>query len=358
MSIRRSGHRLILCKWPAIRTSNISTLAFVVADPSTNEPSWGGYYSVSSGYRADEIQKLRSLGGEVLVSFGGAAGTELAAAITDVKALTNAYQSVIDQYDLTWIDFDIEGAWVADRDSIDRRSAAIRNLQDRAADEGRALEVWFTLPVLPTGLTNDGLYVITSALSHGVDIGGVNIMAMDYGDSAAPNPEGQMGEYAIQAASSLFQQMRAQYSAFGMQPTQDELWSKVGVTPMIGQNDVLSERFYLEDAQELLNFANANRLGMLSQWSTNRDAACATFGQLALHCSGVPQNPFEFSQTLNQFTGNEGPLLPALSIRDVSTMEGDNGASTIDFTIELSFASNQDVSVHYSTKRSNGHRPN
>ncbi len=278
------------------------TLAFVVADPATSEPSWGGYYSVDSGYRGDQIDALRDLGGEVLVSFGGAAGTPLAAAITDLDDLTQAYQDVVDQYELTWIDFDVEGSWVADEVSIDRRSQAIRNLQVQAAVDDRPLEVWFTLPVLPSGLTNDGLYVVESALSYGVDIGGVNIMAMDYGDSAAPNPEGQMGDYAIQAAQSLFAQMRGAYDAAGVQVTDAELWNLVGVTPMIGQNDVMSERFYLEDAEKLLDFADEVGMGFLSAWSANRDAPCETFGTLALTCSGVPQEPFEFSQTLRQFT--------------------------------------------------------
>ncbi len=291
------------------------TLAFVVADPATSEPSWGGYYSVDSGYRGDQIDALRDLGGEVLVSFGGAAGTPLAAAITDVDDLTQAYQAVVDQYELTWIDFDVEGSWVADEVSIDRRSQAIRNLQDQAAIDGRPLEVWFTLPVLPSGLTNDGLYVVESALSYGVDIGGVNIMAMDYGDSAAPNPDGQMGDYAIQAAESLFDQMRGAYDAAGVQVTDAELWSLVGVTPMIGQNDVMSERFYLEDAEKLLDFADEVGMGFLSAWSANRDAPCETFGTLALTCSGVPQEPFEFAQTLGQFTVGGG-----------DTGTGDNGS--------------------------------
>ena len=285
------------------------TLAFVVADPATSEPSWGGYYSVDSGYRGDQIDALRDLGGEVLVSFGGAAGTPLAAAIPNVGDLTQAYQAVIDQYDLTWIDFDVEGFWVTDEASIDRRSQAIRNLQDQAAMDGKPLEVWFTLPVLPSGLTADGLNVVESALSHGVDIGGVNIMAMDYGDSAAPNPEGQMGDYAIDAAESLFDQMRGAYDAAGVPVTDSELWGLIGVTPMIGQNDVMSERFYLEDAEKLLDFADEVGMGFLSAWSANRDAPCETFGTLALTCSGVPQEPFEFAQTLGQFTiggGDDG----------------------------------------------------
>ena len=45
-------------------------LGFVVADPVTSEPSWGGYYTTESAYRLDEIEALRDMGGDVIVSFG------------------------------------------------------------------------------------------------------------------------------------------------------------------------------------------------------------------------------------------------------------------------------------------------
>ena len=71
---------------------------------------------------------------------------------------------------------------MADHASIDRRSQALAALQQTAAAAGNPLEIWFTLPALPTGLTADGLYVLQSALKYGVQIGGVNVMTMDYGD--------------------------------------------------------------------------------------------------------------------------------------------------------------------------------
>src|SRR5439155_12953991 len=115
---------------------------------------------------------------------------------TDPSALQAAYQKVIDAYHLTQLDFDIEGGAVADHASIDRRSQALAALQHDAAAAGRSLQVWLTLPVLPTGLTADGLYVVQSALRYGVNLAGVNGMAMDYGDGATPNPQGHMGDYA------------------------------------------------------------------------------------------------------------------------------------------------------------------
>lgn len=319
------------------------TLAFVVADPSTSQPSWGGYYDVSSGYRQAEIEALRDLGGDVMLSFGGAANTELAVAITQVDELTAAYQSVIDQYDLTYVDFDIEGAWVRHRESIDRRSAAIKNLQDSAAAEGRALDVWYTLPVLPTGLTPDGLYVLESALAAGVRIDGVNVMAMDYGDSAAPNPEGQMGSYAIQAGENLKSQLETLYQDAGMQQTEEQLYSKVGVTPMIGQNDVITERFYQQDADQLLAWAEEKNIGMLSMWSATRDAAGA--GLSPTH-SGIPQAAGEFHQIFSPFSGDS---VPTIEISDASVVEGDQGTARMQFLVTLNQPHDARVSVDYAT---------
>ena len=56
---------------------------------------------------------MRAHGGDVVVSFGGAAGLELAAAYSragrTAADLEKAYQKVIDCYALTYVDFDIEG---------------------------------------------------------------------------------------------------------------------------------------------------------------------------------------------------------------------------------------------------------
>ena len=96
-----------------------------------------------------EISAVRALGGDVMVSFGGAANVEIAVACDTVQETQTAYQTVIDTYDLVMIDFDIEGAWIADPVSIARRSQAIAGLQAQAAGTGRYLEVFYTLPCFP-----------------------------------------------------------------------------------------------------------------------------------------------------------------------------------------------------------------
>jgi hypothetical protein len=298
--------------WPtydlvaAARTANIKyfTLAFITADPQ-NRPAWGGYaeYALGSEFDAKikaQINGVRALGGDVIVSFGGAANKDLAEVITNVASLQAAYQSIIDAYGLTHIDFDIEGGAIAHRDSVDRRNLAIAGLQQAAAAAGRTLHVSYTLPVLPTGLTPDGVYLLESAKARGVQVDVVNIMAMDYGDSAAPNPQGRMGDYAIQAANSLFNQLRGVH---GTSKTDDELWQMVGITPMIGINDVTSEIFDQQEAREVLAFAEQRGIGRLSFWSLNRDRQSpnGVLNYVDLMSSSILQSPFEFSQIFGAF---------------------------------------------------------
>lgn len=282
------------------------TLAFIVAD-ADKQPSWGGYreYAVNDGefdtqVRA-QIAGVRALGGDVMVSFGGAANQELAEVITDMVALKDAYRKVVDAYGLTRVDFDIEGAAVANRASVDRRSQALAALQSDLAAAGRPLEIWYTLPVLPSGLTADGLYILQSAKKYGLNIGGVNIMTMDYGDGAAPNPQGRMGDYAIQAATSLFNQLKG---LFGTAKTDAQLWKLVGVTPMIGLNDVTTEVFDQSAARQLLAFARQMGISRISIWSLNRDQAnrSGRINYVENTSSSIPQSTYEFSTIFGAFT--------------------------------------------------------
>ena len=213
---------------------------------------------------AAQIGALRAIGGDVRISFGGQAGSELAITCTSAAQLEAAYQQVISAYDVNKIDFDVEGAAVDNTAANARRDQALAALQ--AQDPG--LQVSFTLPVLPSGLTSDGDAVLTGAVAAGVKISAVNVMAMDYGDGAAPNPSGQMGTFAIDAATATDAQVA---SAMGI--SDDAAWSKVAVTPMIGVNDTSDEIFTVANAQQLAAFAASKHLAWLSMWSAARDTA-------------------------------------------------------------------------------------
>lgn len=67
---------------------------------------------------------------------------------------------------------------------MDRRNKALAQL--KAANPG--LVVSYTLPVLPTGLTLNGVCLLNSARANSFYPDVINVMTMDFGDNAAPNP--------------------------------------------------------------------------------------------------------------------------------------------------------------------------
>ena len=271
------------------------TLAFVTAR-NTCEAAWGGVIPMSDNFAAADIANLRAAGGDVILSFGGANGIELGQSCTSVASLQAQYQAVIDRYNLTHIDLDIEGAAIADSTSVDRRNRALAGLQAAARAQNRTLFVSYTLPVLPSGLTWQGEDLLRNAAANGVQVDRVNIMAMDYGSIANPNT---MGQNAIDAANSLLAQMRPIFSG----KTDAQLRAMTGITPMIGLNDVPPEVFTLADAQLLYNFAVANGVGGLAMWSATRDKSCANGGAyVAPDCSGIAQTPWAFTNLFKSFT--------------------------------------------------------
>jgi hypothetical protein len=270
-------------------------LAFVVAGGSGGcTPEWGGVTAVGSDPVAAQIGALRARGGDVRISFGGEDGSELAETCTSVSQLQAAYQQVISAYGVSKLDFDIEGAAVDNTAANARRDQALAALQRQ--DKG--LQISFTLPVLPSGLTSDGVAVLTGAVRAGVLISAVNVMAMDYGDGAAPNPAGQMGTYAIDAATATDAQVAR---VLGISDA--AAWPRIAVTPMIGVNDTSDEVFTLANAQQLVAFAASKHLAWLSMWSAGRDQECPGGAQPSAEptCSSIVQSPDAFMSALGRY---------------------------------------------------------
>jgi chitinase len=71
---------------------------------------------------------------------------------------------------------------------------------------------------------------------------------------------------------------------------------------MIGRNDVPGEIFHQDDARQLLAFATASDLALVSFWSLNRDRPCEQPTASANpSCSGIAQAPEEFSRLFQAF---------------------------------------------------------
>jgi hypothetical protein len=259
------------------------TAAFIIGEGCTQE--WGDTEPVGNDPFIDpEIAKAKSEGASVIISSGGADGYSIPWTCTDQSTIDSALQSIITDYGTNQLDFDIEGAAVADTASATRLFTAEKDL--KASNPGLQFSV--TLPVLPTGLDNYGVGIVQAAQNVGVQIDLVNIMAMDYYQG---NQE--MGTAAINAAQATLSQLQSINSGY--------TYANVGITPMIGVNDDGST-FSLADAQSVSSWAGSNGIGRLSFWSLTRDQSCGgsaaqTVAKPASSptCSGVSQGPLAFT---------------------------------------------------------------
>jgi hypothetical protein len=237
------------------------TLAFLEARSRTScRLRWNG-----RDYLA-ELPLLRSLGGDVILSFGGWAadqgGTEIADSCQSATALARAYENVITTYDVSRLDMDVEGKSLRNRRAIDRRNKALKLVQQWADRQRRPLQISYTLSTSVFGLTRRALNLLRNAAANGTRIDLVNLMAFDYYDGRTTD----MGTAAIDAAAALVLQLRALRSS-----------AMVGITLMPGLDDAPSkrERTTLAHAQQVYDYAWANGVNTLSIWSIQRDRGWA-----------------------------------------------------------------------------------
>ncbi len=260
------------------------TLAFIIADNEKN-PAWDGRTEMMKNLYGDEIAAIRSRGGNVIVSFGGAGGTELALAEPDVTALTAKYQSVIDQYKLTWLDFDIEGKALEKADVNARRNTALANLQKN----NPGLIISFTLPVDPNGISDDSRVMLSGAKAKGVVVHSANLMTMDFGSHFSKGKK--MSDVSIASVNKAHEQCQ-----------EIDTGILIGICPMIGQNDEKSEIFTLEDAAAVRDWALAQPwVCSLSFWASNRDTG-APGKKNGNTASGIQQKPWDFTNVFKTFT--------------------------------------------------------
>ena len=232
------------------------------------------------------VQSLQSAGVQVILSFGGASGTEPAVNCGSATQLQALYQSVLDRYKVKILDFDIEGGESANQAANLIRSQALAGL--KTANPG--LVIQYTLPVLPTGLVQDGLNILASAKQANLQLDTVNILAFDYGNAVDNN--GNESLDAMLAAQATEKQIQAAGLSAG-----------VGLTLMVGQNDTSTEVFHLADVQPVLNFASTTPyINFLSIWSLARDnGGCPAAGYASPTCSGVVQTPFQFTEAFKGY---------------------------------------------------------
>ena len=72
------------------------TLAFVLADSTGCNPSWGGTIPLTDSRIIGDIHALRAQGGDVVVATGGAAGPYLEYTCGSAAELADAYRAILD----------------------------------------------------------------------------------------------------------------------------------------------------------------------------------------------------------------------------------------------------------------------
>lgn len=278
------------------------TAAFVLGEGCNQ--IWGDTLPIGNdSYTDPELAKAKSEGASVIISSGGASGEPLAWTCSTQSSIDAGYQALINDYGVTRLDFDVEGAAVADTAAAARQMQAMKDL--KASNPG--LQFSMTLPVLTSGLTNDGVNILKAAKNAGIRIDVVNIMAMDYYAGTGT----EMGQGAIDAARATLAQMQSVDSGY--------TYVNLGITPMIGKNDDGST-FTLADARTVENFAAQNGVGRLAFWSVNRDQPCGGSANSLPTCSEISQNSLAFTDAFVPYEGSSGG----------------GGGTTSDFSLSLS----------------------
>ncbi len=268
------------------------TLAFVAANNgSTNscDAAWGGYneYRVADSWGETAIQNFGS--DKVTISFGGAFGPYLFDKCYTTSDLYTQYQNVINTYNVTDLDFDIEN-WSAPNEEA-ARTRMIQALKMIQTNNPQ-VKISFTLPASPEiGLPLATFQFLQQAVSDGLNIDEVNIMAMDYywippdyeGKSMWDVTLGTVIPYVMNQLQNLFPNK-----------TTEQLAQMLRITPLIGQNDAPQEIFTKNDMAQLVNYAKEHG-NPIAFWSLNRDHPCAS------DHPPIGQNTFEANDCSGSF---------------------------------------------------------
>jgi hypothetical protein len=281
-----SGDHFQLTRCDDMTGQKFFTLAFIIADRSNN-PAWYGQIPMAENYYTNQITAIRNRGGDVIVSFGGEGGKDLALVETNAALLQTKYQSVIDHYEFTWLDFDIEGKALSNTEANQRRNTVLARLQ--AKNPG--LIISYTLPVDPDGISDDAKNLLADAAKKGVKVHSANLMVMFFGNKfiGKGKSEGQLG---IDSAIKAYEQLQKIDPAI-----------RVGLCPCLGKNGSQDEFFTEDDARTLKDWADTQKwICSLSFWSINRDGGNKPGNHPSNTNSEIVQKPWAFTSIFKNFT--------------------------------------------------------
>ncbi|MFI5936237.1 RICIN domain-containing protein [Actinoplanes sp. NPDC051494] len=260
------------------------TMAFMLNSGSC-DPKWDGSRALTGGADQAAINTIRANGGDVVISFGGAAGPWLEHYCTSASALAAAYQKVINAYGLKAIDIDIEGTPYNTPADQQKTVDALKTI--KANNPG--ITTYITLGSYTTG-PDDSL--IKRAAAAGLQVDGWGIMTFDWGSTGT-----NQGALTIQAADGLKNKLK---SAYGYSDA--DAYKHVGISSMNGitdENAVVT----LNDMRTITSYAQQHVIARLTFWSLNRDRQCSGAYPNDDTCSGVAQSAYEYTKIIGAYRG-------------------------------------------------------
>eukprot|EP01132_Coremiostelium_polycephalum_P005818 gene5818-7239_t len=216
---------------------------------SAHTACWAAQPTMGLDWAKPLADDLKAANKKVVVSFGGASNAEISTQFT-VDQLVDTYTQVISLYNAFGLDFDLENG-LYDADKIVQALTKLKTTNPN-------IQLSLTLPTMPTGLTDTGMGLVNKFAPLKVTVNG---MAMDYYQQST-----QMGKDAVSAATSIHQQLKQVYTDL----SDAQVYQKVGVTPMIGLNDDLTN-FKVSDATIVGDYVRIQNLNFVAFWDLNRD---------------------------------------------------------------------------------------
>ncbi|MEN9398316.1 MAG: hypothetical protein RLZ81_2846 [Pseudomonadota bacterium] len=278
-SSRVSGERLPLVGLGGsdmVDRSVVVSLAF--ASGECGEERWG---SLDAGRVARaNVPAFDRAGVGYIISTGGEGGVFTCATDAGMERFIARYQSA----QLRGIDFDIEASQTEEMiTSLVRRA---KTAQQRYPH----LRFSFTLATFAAidgsgaSLNATGERVMRAIKAVDMERFVINLMVMNYGPATAANcvvREGRcdMSASAAQAVRNLHLRHHIPLD-------------RIGLTAMIGVNDVTDNVFSVDDARSVARYARQSRLAGLHYWSLDRDTPCPDAQvKVSATCSSLNQVP-------------------------------------------------------------------
>jgi chitinase len=229
------------------------TLAFIL-NKGNCSPIWDSG-SLNDSSKSSRINKIRSAGGDVVVSFGGASGNKLGNACKDEKALAAAYQKVIDTYKLKAIDIDLEAGEVG-------QSLKVLKALKIVKQKNPGVQTIMTLGTGTNGLVGGEAKIPAQAKSIGSPVDNWTIMPFDFSDNDSKLDHGKA---TVSASEGLHKQLK---SALG--GTDDAIYRLQGISSMNGRTDT-GGNVTVANFKTMLAYAQQHHLSRFTYWELSRD---------------------------------------------------------------------------------------